>query len=137
MSIEHLPQWHLVVAVLRGALFQLAREATWRAGAASVLSEAVGATDARSAPSVSASSGSGVGGVGAAGTGSSATRGVRLALPVGNAGFYASKAGAKRQASRPEYSLGNKDQTASGSGEAHPARRASRPTAAQGEEQKN
>ena len=59
-----------------------AREATWRAGAASVLSEAVGAADARSASSGSASSGSGVGGVGAAGTGLSATRGVAVGTGV-------------------------------------------------------
>ena len=60
---------------------------TWRAGAASVLSEAVGAADARSASSGSASSGSGVGGVGAAGTGLSATRGVTVGTGVGQLPF--------------------------------------------------
>jgi len=64
-----------------------ANEARWRAGAASVLSEAVGAADARSASSGSGVEGVAGGCVGAAGTGLSATRGVAVGTGVGQLPF--------------------------------------------------
>ena len=82
----------------------------WRAGAASVLSEAVGAADA-------------------VGAGVDAECGPKISQKS-NQNRKTAKRADKRQASRPEYSLGNKDQTVAPE-ESHPARRASWPTAAQ------